>query len=95
MFTINLETPLALENLNHTNQKELLNLDAKIFFPNDEPFEGYFKEYLESGNMAIFINKEDRLVIQTDHNSYPDYGAFWIISADRRRLNFSHTCDDL
>jgi hypothetical protein len=45
--------------------------------------------------MAIFIDQEDRLVIQTDYNSYPDYGAFWKISADRKTLNFSHTCDDL
>jgi hypothetical protein len=95
MLTINLETPLALEDLNHINWKELRNLDAKVFFPNDEPFGEYFQGYLESGNMAIFMDKEDRLVIQTDYNSYPDYRAFWKISVDRRMLNFSHTCDDL
>jgi hypothetical protein len=77
------------------NSKELRNIDAKLFFPNDEPFGKHFQGYLESGNMAIFIDQKDRLVIQTDHNSCPDYEAFWTISKDRQMLNFSHTCDDL
>jgi hypothetical protein len=41
-----------------------------------KPFGEYFQGYLESGNMVIFIEPEDRLVIQADYNSYPNYGAF-------------------
>jgi hypothetical protein len=92
---IKMSEPLPINWVFSMNHPELTTLSPFAFFPicggsnlHEELARG---EYF----LGIDDNNRNQFIARTDLINYPDYGAIWIISDDRRTLTYSHTEDDL
>lgn len=87
---ITLSSPVPSNTREARDHKELQSLCGLAFFP----FGCCYEEYFSNGRYIIIVDSA-QLTVRTDHNSYPDFGAIWLISEDRQTLTYSHTEDDL
>jgi hypothetical protein len=88
-FTITLNSPVPNSTRQARDHKELQSLNPAFF-----PLGCCYEEYFANGAYCLLI-EDNHLTVCTDHNSYPDFGAIWLISEDRLTLIYSHTEDDL
>jgi hypothetical protein len=70
--------------------KELYKLNPVVFFPVCAG--GCYTDYIVSREYTIDI-KDNSILVRTNFASYPDYGAIWLLSEDRKTLTYSHTED--
>jgi hypothetical protein len=72
--------------------KELYKLNPVVFFPICAG--GCYTDYIVSREYTIDVNDSSILVrTNFDSASYPNYGAIWMLSEDRKTLTYSHTED--
>lgn len=72
--------------------KDLYKLNPVVFFPVCAG--GCYTDYIISREYTIDIN-DNSILVRTNFASYPNYGAIWILSEDRKILTYSHTEDNL
>jgi hypothetical protein len=70
--------------------KELYKLNPVVFFPVCAG--GCYTDYIVNREYTIDI-KDNSILVRTNFASYPDYGAIWLLSEDRKTLIYSHTED--